>query len=309
MRYSVEFLSSEHCGGRETGTPGAVEASAFIARQMSVCGLQPFAGERFQSFRSNSRVGHNVLGCIPGSSGKWVLVCAYYDGLGTRDGVLYPGADSNASGVAALLEIARSLADVFGSGVSASGSGVSDGARAALSSGSDVSGGLQAASSAGLASDFKLQGDGYLFVALDGHNDNYAGAKELLKILPAGKIARVVNLDILGSTLAPVHEMIDNYLIALGAKELAPSFSAARQKYDLWLHYDYYGSYDFTKLFYEKLGDQSVYIAKRIPCIVFTSGITLNTNNPQDKPATLNYPILARRTALISDFLLSLVTP
>jgi len=54
--------------------------------------------------------GINVLGMIPGKSraGQVVVIGAHYDGLG-RDpgGRLYPGAVDNASGVAALLEIAR----------------------------------------------------------------------------------------------------------------------------------------------------------------------------------------------------------
>lgn len=65
---------------------------------------------------------YNVIGFIPGSGaamgprqGKGldsqvIIVSAYYDGLGTGpDGTLYPGANDNASGVAAMLEMARVL--------------------------------------------------------------------------------------------------------------------------------------------------------------------------------------------------------
>ena len=38
------------------------------------------------------------------------MITAHYDHLGMRDGVLYPGADDNASGVAALLAAARYFA-------------------------------------------------------------------------------------------------------------------------------------------------------------------------------------------------------
>ncbi len=64
-----------------------------------------------------------VVGYIPGTGAamkddtgsgldnRVILVSAYYDGLGAGpDGTIYPGANDNASGVAALLEIARSLA-------------------------------------------------------------------------------------------------------------------------------------------------------------------------------------------------------
>jgi hypothetical protein len=66
---------------------------------------------------------YHVIGFIPGSGaamesqdGKGsldsqvIMVGAYYDGLGTDpDGTLYPGANDNASGVAAMLELARLL--------------------------------------------------------------------------------------------------------------------------------------------------------------------------------------------------------
>ena len=64
----------------------------------------------------------NVVGFIPGTGSftgarqgmgmdsQAVIVSAYYDGLGVGpDGTLYPGANDNASGVAAMLEMARLL--------------------------------------------------------------------------------------------------------------------------------------------------------------------------------------------------------
>jgi hypothetical protein len=57
--------------------------------------------------------GFNVLGRLEGSDpevrGQAVLLGAHMDHLGMPRGILHPGADDNASGVAALLEIARSL--------------------------------------------------------------------------------------------------------------------------------------------------------------------------------------------------------
>ncbi len=40
---------------------------------------------------------------------QWVIVSAHFDHLGIRRGKLYPGADDNASGVAMMLEVARTL--------------------------------------------------------------------------------------------------------------------------------------------------------------------------------------------------------
>lgn len=58
--------------------------------------------------------GRNVIAVIPGSDPRLrdeaVVIGAHVDHLGQAGAALYPGADDNASGVAALLEIARSYA-------------------------------------------------------------------------------------------------------------------------------------------------------------------------------------------------------
>ena len=55
----------------------------------------------------------NVAGLWPGTDPKLrdetILVTAHYDHLGVQNGKLYPGANDNASGVAAMLEVARLL--------------------------------------------------------------------------------------------------------------------------------------------------------------------------------------------------------
>ncbi len=68
--------------------------------------------------RSTSEDYYNVIGFIAGTGSSFsqagggldsqvVMVSAYYDGVGTSpDGILYPGANDNASGVATMLELA-----------------------------------------------------------------------------------------------------------------------------------------------------------------------------------------------------------
>jgi Zn-dependent M28 family amino/carboxypeptidase len=56
----------------------------------------------------------NVLGMIPGTdpslAGEVVMIGAHYDHDGARGGYVWPGADDNGSGTAAVLEIARAFA-------------------------------------------------------------------------------------------------------------------------------------------------------------------------------------------------------
>ena len=52
----------------------------------------------------------NVVGFIPGASDLVIIISAHYDHVGKQDTIYYPGADDNASGVAALLELAEEFA-------------------------------------------------------------------------------------------------------------------------------------------------------------------------------------------------------
>lgn len=51
----------------------------------------------------------NVIGAIPGKSDTTIVLSAHYDHLGKNGKTYFPGADDNASGIAALLEIAEAV--------------------------------------------------------------------------------------------------------------------------------------------------------------------------------------------------------
>jgi hypothetical protein len=55
-------------------------------------------------------VGAWLPGSDPNLQHECVILSAHYDHLGVQNGVLYPGADDNASGVAMLLEVAKQFA-------------------------------------------------------------------------------------------------------------------------------------------------------------------------------------------------------
>ena len=63
---------------------------------------------------STARASWNVAGLLLGTDPRLrddtILVTAHYDHLGVQNGKLYPGANDNGSGVAALLEVARVIA-------------------------------------------------------------------------------------------------------------------------------------------------------------------------------------------------------
>ena len=268
LRAEVEFLSDSLCAGRESGTPGSSAAAFFVFGRFRDRGLSP----EVDCFRlPDSGAGHNVIGRVSSSaSSRWIIITAYYDGLGTIGGRIYPGADSNASGVAALLELADTLGSVHGP------------RRNLLFVALDAHNRSRAGADA-------------LW--------SYLSSRRIT----AGSIDLVVNLDIIGNNLNPVERCWKDYLIALGASRRASSLEACNSGLGLHLYYDYYGSRSFTDLFYRKAGDQKVFLDHGVPCVMFTAGISGHTNKTSDTPETLNYGLLERRVRLIARWIAGMI--
>jgi hypothetical protein len=122
LMHDVRTLSAPEFEGRRTGSPGHAKARAWILEQFQKIGLKPLANALEVAFKVTPRPtasgkadsvtgdGVNLVGLCRGSGAKdngVMVISAHYDHLGIRDGVLYPGADDNASGVAVVLELAR----------------------------------------------------------------------------------------------------------------------------------------------------------------------------------------------------------
>lgn len=258
LRAEVSFFCDSLCAGRGFGSAGAQHATFYLLRQLRDAGLRTTV----QSFSAAGRTGHNVVAVTPGWYRRYIVVGAYADGLGVLGGRIYPGADANASGLAALLALARELPAA---------------ARGEV---------------------------GLVFVAFDGHAADHAGAAACLEqFRQQYPPVLMVNLDQLGSSLAPVHKGRPDYLIALGGERCRFALESANRAARLDLSYDYYGSRAFTDLFYQRAGDQRSYLEAGIPAVMFTSGITEHTNKISDTPETLDYGLLARRIDLIAAWL------
>lgn len=114
----LHVLASPELAGRLTGTDGNRRAQEIVLERFKAIGLQPVGGSYRQTFSFDSTRGGaartfpdaaNVMGLVEGTAApdSYVLVSAHYDHLGVREGRIHPGADDNASGVAALLAIAE----------------------------------------------------------------------------------------------------------------------------------------------------------------------------------------------------------
>lgn len=138
----IEFLASPALEGRSLGTRGLDAAMEYVVATLRIAGVGPLGvdGTYFQPVplrrerngkgkivivfadgttkrRTAANVvppARNVIAVVPGSDpalgDEAVVVGAHVDHIGRRHGKVVPGADDNASGVAALLELAKAFA-------------------------------------------------------------------------------------------------------------------------------------------------------------------------------------------------------
>ncbi len=134
IRRHVEFLSSDNLEGRGTGSLGNDSAAVYIAkrfRELQLSEQYPGFLQKFEARaaqdahlgRTAPRATQNVVGLLPGRDpvlrNEYIVIGAHYDHLGrssasaldpAANDAIRNGADDNASGTAAVLELARLLA-------------------------------------------------------------------------------------------------------------------------------------------------------------------------------------------------------
>lgn len=116
-RLFVETLASDSLQGRDAGEEGGRKAAAYIVSLLEEWGIEPLLDDGYlQHFAVKDCEMNNVLAVIPGKSDEYVVVGAHYDHVGIGVAIdgdsCYNGADDNASGVSAVLQIARAVKNV-----------------------------------------------------------------------------------------------------------------------------------------------------------------------------------------------------
>ncbi len=107
----LRVLSAPDMEGRKVGSAGNAKARALIVARFQQLELSSYGGSFEQPVIWRDSPCTNVIGYLPGSTnpGRTILFTAHYDHIGTRNGQVCPGADDNASGTAALLQLAAWL--------------------------------------------------------------------------------------------------------------------------------------------------------------------------------------------------------
>ena len=115
IKKHITVLSSDEMEGRKAGTQGIEKAARYIENEFKKIGLNKFdeLSTYRQEFNEKGLALFNVIGILEGNSKKdeFIVISAHYDHLGiNKNGngdVIYNGANDNASGVAAVLALAK----------------------------------------------------------------------------------------------------------------------------------------------------------------------------------------------------------
>ncbi|WP_324720723.1 M28 family peptidase [Salinimicrobium sp. HB62] len=116
---TLKYLSSDELQGRATGTDGIELAAQYIEQYFQTHELKPFFETYRDSFDVKGVTGYNLIGLVEGTDPKlkdqYIIVGAHYDHVGRAKAVegdsLANGANDNASGTTAVLELAKFFAD------------------------------------------------------------------------------------------------------------------------------------------------------------------------------------------------------
>lgn len=120
----IEWMANDARQGRRAGTTAEDEVGIWLIQRYQQLGLQPFRSIglheyadvfEIKSKRKSDKIhlGKNIIGVLQGAErlDEYIVVSAHYDHLGLRGDRIYNGADDNASGVAAMLELARIMSN------------------------------------------------------------------------------------------------------------------------------------------------------------------------------------------------------
>lgn len=122
LRQHLYYLASDSLEGRLAGSEGGAKARQYVLNQYKEIGLKPYSGDGLFTFKpakamTSVMMGKgdlkNIIMMIPGNDpqlkNEYIVLGAHYDHVGVKGGKVYNGADDNASGSTALIEIAREL--------------------------------------------------------------------------------------------------------------------------------------------------------------------------------------------------------
>ena len=216
---------------------------------------------------SNEVITENIAGIVPGTEfpGEVVVVSAHYDHIGKVDTLIYHGADDNASGTAAIMELAR----VFSK-----------------------------AKSLGLGPKRTV-----LFLAFTGEEKGLMGSEYYSSnpLFPLDRTVADFNIDMIGR-IDQKHEGNPRYVYLIGSDKISKELHSISEECNkiysgLELDYTYNDENDPQRFYYRS--DHYNFAKNNIPVIFYFTGVHKDYHTPADTADKIDYDKMAAIVKLI----------
>jgi len=268
-------LASNEFEGRRSGEAGQKLAAKYLsnyykerhigATNDSVNYFQHIPKAFFKGLSDDDS--ENVVAFIKGSTlpNQYIIISAHYDHLGKKYGRVYYGADDDASGTSAVLEIAEAF---------------------------------KLASDAGLRPKRSI-----VFLNLTGEEEGLFGSKYYTEnpIFPLKNTIANLNIDMIGR-VDKLHINNPNFIYLIGSDKLSSelhniSENANSTYTHLALDYTYNDENDPNRFYYRS--DHYNFAKNNIPIIFYFNGVHDDYHQPTDTPDKINYDLLTTRAQLV----------
>lgn len=275
LKEHLYLLASDVLEGRKTGKKGQKMAANYLTAYYKHLELQApqnypdyeqtIPSEYFNNASGNSS--ENVLAYILGSEfpEEVLIISAHYDHLGKRGETVFNGADDNASGTSAVMEIAEAFQ-----------AALEDGHRPKRS---------------------------ILFLHLTGEESGLYGSRYYVSH-PVFKMDNTVtnlNIDMIGR-VDPKHEDKPEYIYLIGSDRLSGELhelaeNVNKEHFGLKLDYTFNKENDPNRFYYRS--DHYNFAQKGVPVIFFFNGEHDDYHKATDTPEKINYELLKLRADYI----------
>ncbi|SIP87332.1 Peptidase family M28 [Chryseobacterium sp. RU37D] len=277
LKKNLYVIASDEMGGRDTGSPGQKKAGEYMINYYKSLGVSyPKAlGSYYQKVPadymkqrggSNLPDSENILAFIEGSEKpeEIIVISGHYDHVGTKDGVVYNGADDDGSGTVAVMEIAKAF---------------------------------QAAKKSGNGPKRSI-----LFLHVTGEEHGLFGSEYYTDnpVFPLANTVVDLNIDMIGRD--DPENRGKQYVYVIGSEMLSSQLkvineAANKRTNNLELNYKYDDPNDPQRLYYRS--DHYNFAKNNIPVAFFFDGIHEDYHKPTDDVEKIDYALLAKRTQLV----------
>jgi len=276
VKEHIYTLASDEFEGRQTGEKGQKITAEYLINQYKSFGIKGINGtdnylQNIPIEALNGKSEHpseNVIAFIEGTKkpNEILVISSHYDHLGIKDGKTFFGADDNASGTTAVLEIAQAFAQAKKEGY---------GPKRSI-----------------------------LFVNFTGEEKGLLGSKYSNNnpVYPLENMVANLNIDMIGRIGKEREPNDDNYVYVIGADRLSTELHDINEKANktyTHLNLDYkYNALDDPNRFYNR-SDHYNFAKHNIPIIFYFNGTHVDYHKATDTKEKINLELLTKRAQLV----------